>query len=82
MLLLGAQRLLEVPPPRIEALLGRRIEAQEGQFLGRQLLGTEPVAKDEDSVYEGGATRRWLKVKQKDWTVGEDRWRRRISAPS
>jgi hypothetical protein len=23
--------------------------------------------------------RRWLKVKQKDWTVDEDRWRRRIS---
>jgi hypothetical protein len=29
-------------------------------------------------VYEGGATRRWLKVKQKGWTVEEDRWRRRI----
>jgi ATP-dependent DNA ligase len=27
------------------------------------------VAKDEASAYEGGATRRWLKVKQKDWTV-------------
>jgi hypothetical protein len=37
------------------------------------------VAKDERSVYEGGATRRWLKVKQKDWTVAEDRWQRRIS---
>jgi bifunctional non-homologous end joining protein LigD len=36
------------------------------------------VAKDEASVYEGGATRRWLKVKQKGWTVEEDRWRRRI----
>jgi bifunctional non-homologous end joining protein LigD len=36
------------------------------------------VAKDEASVYEGGATRRWLKVKQKDWTVAEDGWRRRI----
>jgi bifunctional non-homologous end joining protein LigD len=36
------------------------------------------VAKNEASVYEGGATRRWLKVKQKDWTVAEDRWRRRI----
>jgi ABC transporter substrate binding protein len=31
------------------------------------------------SVYEGGPTRRWLKVKQKDWTVAEDGWRRRIS---
>ena len=36
------------------------------------------VAKNEASVYEGGATRRWLKVKQKDWTVEEDRWQRRI----
>jgi hypothetical protein len=37
------------------------------------------VAKDEASVYEGGATRCWLKVKKKDWTVAEDRWQRRIS---
>jgi ATP-dependent DNA ligase len=36
------------------------------------------VAKDEASAYEGGSTRRWLKVKQKGWTVAEDRWRRRI----
>jgi hypothetical protein len=34
------------------------------------------VAKDESSAYEGGPTRRWLKVKQKGWTVEEDRWRR------
>jgi hypothetical protein len=34
------------------------------------------VAKDERSVYEGGATRRWVKVKQKDWTVEGDGWRR------
>jgi ATP-dependent DNA ligase len=27
------------------------------------------VAKDEISVYEAGPTRRWLKVKQPDWTV-------------
>ena len=41
------------------------------------------VAKDEASAYEGGRTMRWLKVKQKDWTIEEDRWRRRISvAPS
>jgi bifunctional non-homologous end joining protein LigD len=38
------------------------------------------VAKDDASAYEGGPTRRWLKVKQKGWTVEEDRWRRRISA--
>jgi ATP-dependent DNA ligase len=37
------------------------------------------VAKDEASVYEGGPTRRWLKVKVRGWTVAEDRWRRRIS---
>jgi ATP dependent DNA ligase domain len=38
------------------------------------------AAKDEASVYEGGPTRRWLKVKQKDWTVADDGWRRRVSA--
>jgi hypothetical protein len=38
------------------------------------------VAKDERSVYEGGATRRWLKVKEKGWTVEDDRSRRRISS--
>jgi ATP-dependent DNA ligase len=38
------------------------------------------VAKDEASLYEGGPTRRWLKVKQKGWTVAEDRWGRRITA--
>jgi ATP-dependent DNA ligase len=36
------------------------------------------VAKDESSPYEGGATRRWLKVKQKNWTVEEDRRQRRM----
>src|SRR5215831_3673425 len=38
------------------------------------------VAKDEASLYESGPTRRWLKVKQRGWTVEEDRWQRRISA--
>ena len=37
------------------------------------------VAKDEASGYEDGPTRRWLKVKQKGWTVEEDRWQRQIS---
>ena len=37
------------------------------------------VAKDDASPYEGGPTRRWLKVKQKGWTDAEDRWQRRIS---
>jgi bifunctional non-homologous end joining protein LigD len=30
------------------------------------------VAKEEASLYEAGPTRRWLKVKQKGWTVEED----------
>jgi hypothetical protein len=56
MLRLGAQRLLEVPSPRVEARLGRRIEAQEGQFLGRQLLRAERRRRQggqalEDFVY-------------------------------
>jgi ATP-dependent DNA ligase len=38
------------------------------------------VGKDQASAYEGGGTRRWLKVKQKDWTVEGDAWRRRFSA--
>jgi ATP-dependent DNA ligase len=37
------------------------------------------VAKEEASLYEPGPTRRWLKVKQKGWTLAEDRWQRRIS---
>jgi ATP-dependent DNA ligase len=36
------------------------------------------VAKDERSAYAGGPTRRWLKIKQENWTVAEDRWQRRI----
>jgi len=40
------------------------------------------VAKDEASAYEGGPTKHWLKVKQKNWTVEEDRWRRTISVAS
>ena len=47
------------------------------EVVGRGYEGL--VAKDEASTYEGGRTMRWLKVKQKDWTVEEDRWRRTIS---
>ncbi len=49
------------------------------QVIERRYEGL--VAKDEASVYEGGPTTRWLKVKQKNWTVEEDRWRRRIFGP-
>jgi ATP-dependent DNA ligase len=38
------------------------------------------VAKEEASAYEGGPTRRWLKVKQKDWTVEDDSWQLRFAA--
>jgi bifunctional non-homologous end joining protein LigD len=48
-----------------------------GQVIERGYEGL--VAKDEASAYEGGRTMQWLKVKQKDWTVEEDRWRRAIS---
>jgi bifunctional non-homologous end joining protein LigD len=36
------------------------------------------VAKDESSRYKAGRTRAWLKVKQRGWTMAEDRWRRRM----
>ena len=39
-------------------------------------------AKEDMSGYEAGPTRRWLKVKQRGWTDGEDRWQRRIRAPA
>jgi len=35
------------------------------------------VAKDEARLYEAGRTRRWLKAKQKGWTVEQDRWQDR-----
>jgi ATP-dependent DNA ligase len=37
------------------------------------------VAKDENSVYEGGPTRKWLKMKQANWTDAGDRWRLTLS---
>ena len=49
-----------------------------GQVVERGYEGL--VAKDEGSAYEAGPTPRWLKVKQKDWTVEEDRWQRRMFA--
>jgi bifunctional non-homologous end joining protein LigD len=56
--------------------------APDGLEAWRQVIerGYEGyVAKDEASVYEGGRTKVWLKVKQRHWTVEEGRWRRRIS---
>jgi len=38
------------------------------------------VAKDETSLYESGPTRRRTKMKQRGWTIEEDRWQRRIRA--
>ena len=31
---------------------------------------------------QGGRTRCWLKVKQPEWTLSEDRWQQRITAAS
>jgi hypothetical protein len=58
--------------------------------LSRFELGSKTIAgmvvkyrhPAERSVYEGGATRRWLKVKQKDWTVEEDGWRISVAQPA
>jgi ATP-dependent DNA ligase len=58
--------------------------ARDGLEAWKQVVEREYegyVAKDEASAYAGGATRRWLKVKQKGWTVKDDRWSRRVSAP-
>ena len=55
----------------------RSLRRPAAQVLERDYEGM--VAKDETGAYECRSTRRWLKVKQKDWTVAEDRWQRRIS---
>jgi ATP-dependent DNA ligase len=47
------------------------------QVIERGYEGT--VAKDEASAYAAGPTKRWLKVKQKAWTIGDERWTCRIS---
>ena len=69
-------------PPGSELVFPVRRLMSDGVEAWRQVVerGYEGyVAKDESSVCEGGPTRRWLKMKQKGWTVEEDRWRRRIS---
>ena len=84
-----SQRPLRERPTRLEDLLAgadvvypaRRL-AEDGLKAWAQVVerGYEGlVAKDDASAYEGGRTMRWVKVKQKGWTVEEDRWRRRIS---
>lgn len=73
---------LEDVVPGGELVFPVRRLAADGAEAWRQVVerGYEGyVAKDESSPYEGGPTKRWLKVKQKGWTVEEDRWRRRIS---
>jgi len=59
--------------------------APDGLAAWRQVIerGYEGlVAKDDASAYEGRPTGRWLKVKQKDSTVAEDGWRRRLGVAS
>jgi ATP-dependent DNA ligase len=55
----------------------RPVDLEKAAVIERGYEGY--VAKEEASAYEAGATRRWLKVKQADWTIGDDRWTRRIS---
>jgi ATP-dependent DNA ligase len=65
-----------------ELVFAVRRLAPDGHEAWKQVIerGYEGyVAKDDTSVYEAGRTRRWLKVKQKDWTIGDERWTRRIS---
>ena len=47
------------------------------EVVKRELEGY--VAKDEASAYAAGPTKRWLKVKQRGWTIGDKKWTRRIS---
>jgi bifunctional non-homologous end joining protein LigD len=66
-----------------EFIFAARRLAQDGLQAWRQVIECSYeglVAKDEASVYESGRTKRWLKVKQKDWTMTEDRWQRRMFA--
>ena len=48
------------------------------QVLARGCEGL--VAKDDMSRYVGGRTFSWLKVKQPNWTVPDDRWTRTLAA--
>ena len=83
-----AKRPLCERRPRLEDLLDgadmvhsvRRL-APNGLDAWAQVLerGYEGlVAKDNASLYVGGRTRSWLKVKQPNWTDSEDRWRRAL----
>jgi ATP-dependent DNA ligase len=56
----------------VASLSARRRLAPDGLQAWAQVVerGYEGfVAKDDASPYEGGPTKRWLKVKQKNWTV-------------
>jgi bifunctional non-homologous end joining protein LigD len=79
-LLLSARRIhLEDVIADADLVLAVRRLAANGLDAWAQVVGhgyERLVAKDEASAYEGGPARRWVKVKQRDWTVEEDRWRR------
>jgi hypothetical protein len=59
------------------SLLGEALTSPAGSCCWIERGYEGYVAKDEASAYEGGATRRWLKVNQKDWTAKEGGWRQR-----
>jgi ATP-dependent DNA ligase len=73
-----AQRRWRVVHERVTQMFAEAPDGMEAwsQVVERGYEGL--VAKDERSPYEAGPTKRWLKVKQKNWTVEEDRWQRRI----
>jgi hypothetical protein len=53
----------------------------DGPFIAARRLAPDGLASWAQVIergYEGWATRRWLKVKQKNWTVEEDRRQRRM----
>jgi len=73
----------EKPPPAPPQPRPVRTVTIERHAEGQLMALTGQVrAKDEASVYEPGPTRRCMKVKQKDRTVKEYGWRRRMNLAS
>jgi hypothetical protein len=60
-----------------DAIARRRYEGELWGVI--EVCSARVRTRTSASPYEGGPTRRWLKVKQKGWTDAEDRWRRRIT---
>jgi bifunctional non-homologous end joining protein LigD len=76
-LVAGAERIFPVRRLTSNGLVAWA-EVLQGGFEGEVLQGGFEgyVAKDDASLYVGGVTKSWLKVKVPGWTDPEDRWRR------